>query len=64
MSEAMEEDEEVTESMVPQGESEESLLEKEAVPMTIPLSGDWPLVFWSLGQLVAGFRLVVTELAG
>lgn len=50
--------------MVPHGESEESLLEKEAAPMIMPLSGDWPLALWSLGQLVAWFRVVVTELVG
>ena len=56
-----EEQEEDAESMVSQGESDESLLEKEVAPMTIPLSGDWPLLLRSLEQLI---RVVVSVLAG
>ena len=59
-----EEEEEAVESMVSQGEREgESWLEKDAVPKIMPLSGDCPLLFRSLEQLlVVWFRGVVTEL--
>ena len=58
-----EEEVEVAESMVPQGESEDSVPVKEAAPITIPLSGDWPLCRWSLEQLVGTFMEVVVGYA-
>ena len=59
MSEAEELEVEVIESIVPQGDREESVPAKEAGPITMPLSGDCPLCVGSLEQLVVRLMAVV-----